>query len=218
MSTKASSWSQCLECISFTIERHIAPRFSKLILYNARVDILFPNHLVSDQQCLSSGVRNIRFHRHPAVVESSASGCTANEVTSGFQCKISPVFDVIGIRGETDILSYAWKDRGQVQYDKRREQSVVRLLWRHTSVVMVMASQITDNRTMKTLGNISCLNPLRPNDAILWNRYWTTLAQVVACCLTAPSHFMDQWWLITTGIPWHLIEINLTRSAYELNP
>ena len=33
-------------------------------------------------------------------------------------------------------------------------------------------------------------NYLRPSDAILRQRTWSTLAQVVACCLTAPSHYL----------------------------
>ena len=40
------------------------------------------------------------------------------------------------------------------------------------------------------------LNSLWPSNTIRWHRYWPTLAQVMACCLTAPSHHLNQWWLI----------------------
>ena len=40
------------------------------------------------------------------------------------------------------------------------------------------------------------LNSLWPSDAIWWHRSWSTLVQVMACCLTAPSHYLNQCWLI----------------------
>ena len=52
-----------------------------------------------------------------------------------------------------------------------------------------------------------CLfNSLRPSDAI-WRQWsWTTLAQVMACSLTAPSHYLNQCWLIIRGVLWHSSE------------
>ena len=41
-----------------------------------------------------------------------------------------------------------------------------------------------------------CVNSLWPNDAIWRHRSWSTLAQVMACCLMAPSHYLNQCWLI----------------------
>ena len=40
------------------------------------------------------------------------------------------------------------------------------------------------------------INSLWPSDAIWWQRSRSTLAQVMACCLTAPSHYMNHYWLI----------------------
>ena len=40
------------------------------------------------------------------------------------------------------------------------------------------------------------LNSLRPSDTIWRHRSGSTLAQVMACCLTAPSHYLNQCWLI----------------------
>ena len=39
---------------------------------------------------------------------------------------------------------------------------------------------------------------LRPSDAI-WRHHWFMLAQVMACCLTAPIHYLNQWWLDING-------------------
>ena len=47
------------------------------------------------------------------------------------------------------------------------------------------------------------LNSLWPRDAIWRQRSESTLAQVMACCLTAPSHYLNQCWLIITKVQWH---------------
>ena len=42
------------------------------------------------------------------------------------------------------------------------------------------------------------VNSLRPSDTIWRHRSGSTLSQVMACCLTAPSHYLNQCWLIST--------------------
>ena len=49
------------------------------------------------------------------------------------------------------------------------------------------------------------VNSLGPSDAIWRWRSWSTLVQVMACCLTAPSHYLNQCWLISK-VPWHSSE------------
>ena len=46
------------------------------------------------------------------------------------------------------------------------------------------------------------VNSLRPSDTIWQHRSGSTLAQVMACCLTAPSHYLNQYWLISK-VYWH---------------
>ena len=41
-----------------------------------------------------------------------------------------------------------------------------------------------------------------------WHRSGSTLAQVVACCLTAPSHYLNQCWLVITKVQWCSCEGN----------
>ena len=48
-----------------------------------------------------------------------------------------------------------------------------------------------------------CINSLRPSDAIWRQRTGSTLAQVMACCLTAPSHYLNQCWLVISEVQWH---------------
>ena len=43
------------------------------------------------------------------------------------------------------------------------------------------------------------INSLGPSDAIWPWRSWSTLA----CCLTAPSHYLNQCWLIMSKVQWH---------------
>ena len=44
------------------------------------------------------------------------------------------------------------------------------------------------------------INSLRPSDAIWQHRSGSTLAQVMACCLMAPSHYLNQSWLLISQV------------------
>ena len=46
-------------------------------------------------------------------------------------------------------------------------------------------------------------NSLGPCDAIWRQKTGSTLAQVMACCLMAPSHYLNQCWLIISEVQWH---------------
>ena len=46
----------------------------------------------------------------------------------------------------------------------------------------------------------SQVNSLGPSDAIWRQKTGLTLAQVMACCLTAPSHYLNQCWLIISKV------------------
>ena len=57
------------------------------------------------------------------------------------------------------------------------------------------------------------INSLRTSDAILQHRSGSTLAQVMACCLTVPSHYLNQCWLIISNVLWHSSEGNFIRDT-----
>ena len=61
------------------------------------------------------------------------------------------------------------------------------------------------------------VNSLRPSDGIWWQKTWSTLAQVMACCLTAPSHYLSQRWLIMSKVVWLSCEGNFTKDASIIN-
>ena len=48
-------------------------------------------------------------------------------------------------------------------------------------------------------------------------RSWSTLAQVMACCLTAPSHYLNQCWLIISTVKWHSSKGKFTRDTSAIN-
>ena len=62
-----------------------------------------------------------------------------------------------------------------------------------------------------------CVNSSRPSDAIWRQLSWTTLAQVMACCLMAPSHYLNQYWLIIRGVLWHSTENSFAGIAQGIN-
>ena len=68
--------------------------------------------------------------------------------------------------------------------------------------------------------NIGLANPfnsLWPNDAIWWQRSGSTLVQVMACWLTAPSHYLNQCWLIISKIQLPSSDGNFTRDTSVIN-
>ena len=54
---------------------------------------------------------------------------------------------------------------------------------------------------------------LRPSDTIWRHRSGSTLAQVMACCLTAPNHYLNQCWLIISKVYWYSSEGNFIRDT-----
>ena len=61
------------------------------------------------------------------------------------------------------------------------------------------------------------LNSLRPSDSIWRHRPESTLAQVMACCVTTPSHYLNQCWLIFSKVQWCSAEGNFTRDTSVIN-
>ena len=52
---------------------------------------------------------------------------------------------------------------------------------------------------------------MRLSDAIWRWRSWSTLVQVMACCLMAPRHYLNQCWLIISKVLWHSSEDIIIR-------
>ena len=54
---------------------------------------------------------------------------------------------------------------------------------------------------------------LWPSDAIWRQRSGSQLAQVMACCLTAPSHYLNQVWLMISEVLWHSPDRNFAENT-----
>ena len=60
-------------------------------------------------------------------------------------------------------------------------------------------------------------NSLWPNDTIWRHGSWSTLIQVMACCLTAPSHYLNQYWLIICNVPWRSSDGIIIQTSQDSN-
>ena len=60
-------------------------------------------------------------------------------------------------------------------------------------------------------------NTLLSSDTIWWHRSGSTLPQVMACCLVATSHNLNQCWLIIGEDQWQLPDYNFTRDISVIN-
>ena len=59
------------------------------------------------------------------------------------------------------------------------------------------------------------LNLLWPSDVKWWHRSGSTLAQVMACYLMAPSHYLNQCWSLISEVLWNSPESNFIVSAQD---
>ena len=65
---------------------------------------------------------------------------------------------------------------------------------------------------------IHSVNSLASFDAV-WRRWnWSTLSRVMACCLTARSHYLNKCWLVIKSILWQSPLTNFAKYALEINP
>ena len=59
---------------------------------------------------------------------------------------------------------------------------------------------------------INKFNSLVPGDTIWWHRTWSTLVQVMACCLMILSHYLNQCWQIISKVQWQSLEDNILHD------
>ena len=97
--------------------------------------------------------------------------------------------------------------------------------WIHTNkfdkdTAILIQENVYENVILKMptiLFNPTNVNSLWPSDAIWWQRSGSTLAQVMACCLTAPSHYLNQCWLIISKVLWHSSEGIIMKRSEDTN-
>ena len=64
---------------------------------------------------------------------------------------------------------------------------------------------------------LKLINSLGPSDAIWRWGSWSTQVQVMACCLTAPSHYLNQCWHINSKVLWHSSKDVIIRRFEDTN-
>ena len=94
---------------------------------------------------------------------------------------------IVGMWGSTMLLKYY----------------IINLIWFNfiyetchaINEIMIHSIHICKGKWVQT--GICCLvNSVWPSDTIWRQRSGSTLAQVMDCCLTAPSHYLNQYWLM----------------------
>ena len=65
--------------------------------------------------------------------------------------------------------------------------------------------------------DVIMVNSLWPSDPLWRHGTGSTLAQLMACCLAAPSRYLNQCWAIINIVQWHLFEGNFTRDVSVIN-
>ena len=64
---------------------------------------------------------------------------------------------------------------------------------------------------------IPTINSLWTSDAISRYKNESTLVQAITCCLTVPSHYLNQCWLIISKVQWPSSEGNSTRDLSKIS-
>ena len=90
--------------------------------------------------------------------------------------------------------------------------------WRNWNLNTKMTWQDWKPRWKHRVSADGYLNSLRPSD-VIWRRgSRSTLAQVMACCLTAPSHYLNQCWLIISIVRSSVIHLSAMSQEIPQPP
>ena len=106
-------------------------------------------------------------------------------------------------------LNNVWSEKTHSQILRSRETKKSNSLVGTNLVKDIGRASICASVTMlrSRVCTLLVLNSSGPSDAIWRQRSGSTLAQVMACCLTASSHYLNQYWLIISKVQWHSTEI-----------
>ena len=85
--------------------------------------------------------------------------------------------------------------------------------WYQSWITSILASLFSDAKYWPFCSGLIVFNSLWPSDAIWRQRSGSTLAQVMACCLRAPSHYLNQYWLIISEVQRHSPGSNFIRDV-----
>ena len=145
-----------------------------------------------------------------------------NEVYSVLKVSVICAFDICMIIAQWENMPQIYQLTTQVivfllpKFHLDASFLNIACLWHFVSswICGMIGCQKADSEPYGTYCNF--LNSLWPSDAIWRHRSGSTLAQVTGCCLTAPSHYLNQCWLISK-VQWHTSECNFTRDTSAIS-
>ena len=89
----------------------------------------------------------------------------------------------------------------------------------------IMLSQAVSSILTPHMTHIPSCPPFGEQNMTLWPKYaiwhhktWSTLVWVMACCLTAPIHYLNQWWLIMLKVLKHSSMGNFIWKSQYIYP
>ena len=81
-------------------------------------------------------------------------------------------------------------------------------LYKYHIIIIIILLSLYQTHYNKNQQYIS----LWPSNAISQQSSGSTLVEVMACCLTAPSHYLNQRWIIINEVQWYASDGNLTTK------
>ena len=90
---------------------------------------------------------------------------------------------------------------------------ILRVTW----ILRYMGNDETFQVAEMRFDKLFIVDSLGLSDAIWRQGSGSILAQVMVCCLTAPSHYLIQCWLIISKVQWHSSRDNFTRDTSDIN-
>ena len=82
-------------------------------------------------------------------------------------------------------------------------------------LISILTKLASDYISISKPPSRASINSLWPGDSIhvYGNKDLGNIGQVMACCLMAPSHYLDQCWLLISEDPWYSPKSNFNFSA-----
>ena len=112
--------------------------------------------------------------------------------------------NLIGIKS---VIFWAW---WQID-DKFAPSHYLNWWWKSFTI----SHGISNSRWTNCLIPSYFIKSVAPSDTIWLQKSGSTLAQVMACCLMAPSHYLNRCWLINTIVLWHSSEGIIMRRSED---
>ena len=98
-------------------------------------------------------------------------------------------------------------------------KQAMKYVWKYCSFQGIRSANFVPMHFGVVEGSLAwkVINSFWPSDAIWQHSFGSTLAQVTSCCLMAPNHYLNQWWLIISMVLSHSPEGNSTGNAQDIN-